>query len=97
MSAGSLLSIVRTFCTQRERESPIMSSVWKHWWEISIHKVWRLNSNKKQTLIDVMLRSCPRQRVVWWKKQRFTSQDIWMSNRKRFCLHYIRYKFTISM
>uniref|UniRef100_A0A914MFY9 Uncharacterized protein n=1 Tax=Meloidogyne incognita TaxID=6306 RepID=A0A914MFY9_MELIC len=37
-----------------------------------------------------MLRSCPRQRVVWWKKQRFTSQDIWMTNRKRSCLHDIR-------
>uniref|UniRef100_A0A914N3I8 Ovule protein n=1 Tax=Meloidogyne incognita TaxID=6306 RepID=A0A914N3I8_MELIC len=37
-----------------------------------------------------MLRSCPRQRVVWWKKQRVTSQDIWMSNRKSSSLHYIR-------
>uniref|UniRef100_A0A914N0N3 Candidate secreted effector n=1 Tax=Meloidogyne incognita TaxID=6306 RepID=A0A914N0N3_MELIC len=82
MSAGPLLSIVRTFCTKRKRESPIMCSVWKNWWKISIHKVWRFNSNKKQALIDVMLRRCPRQRVVWWKKQCVTRQNIWMSNRK---------------
>uniref|UniRef100_A0A914N1K5 Uncharacterized protein n=1 Tax=Meloidogyne incognita TaxID=6306 RepID=A0A914N1K5_MELIC len=37
-----------------------------------------------------MLRSCPRQRVVWWKKQRVASQYIWMTNRKRPCLHNIR-------
>uniref|UniRef100_A0A914KWC7 Candidate secreted effector n=1 Tax=Meloidogyne incognita TaxID=6306 RepID=A0A914KWC7_MELIC len=37
-----------------------------------------------------MLRSCPRQRVVWWKKQRVASQYIWMTNRKRSCLHNIR-------